>query len=81
MIPDSIEKDDMSEKFKDRHHAGHWYYESKKGKVSLALWDRTVDYYYKAGPYEIYSWENLFEDVEFYPTMEEAEKRITEVLT
>ena len=82
MIPDSIKKEDFSEKFKERlDQAGHWYYESSKGRVSLALWGKSMSYYYSKGPYEIYSWEMLFDDVEFYPTLEDAEKRIMEVLT
>ena len=81
MISD-IQIEDVSKKFKDRlAQAGHWYYTSKKGKVSLALWAKSMSFYYSKGPYEIYSWENLFEDVEFYPTLEDAEKRIMEVLT
>ena len=75
----NVQIEDVSEQFMNRLHSGHWYYTSPKGKVSLALW--TDSYYASIGPYEIYSWEKLFEDVEFYPTLEDAEKRITEVLT
>ena len=76
MIPDSIKKEDVSEQF-TRHHTGHWYYTSLVGKISLAVQADTECY---KKPYEIYSWEILFPDVEFYSTMEEAEKRIMELL-
>ena len=82
MISDPVKKEDVSKHFKDRPHAGHWYYTSPKGKVSMALWDKAEPYYYKAGPYEIYAYENddLFTDIEFYHNLELAERRIMEVL-
>ena len=60
------------------YHGGHWLYESKKGKISLAfLHGRLADPKF---PYEICSWEELFEDVERFETQEKAERRIIEVL-
>ena len=60
------------------YHGGHWMYRSKKGSVSLALlYGRRVDPKF---PYEICSWEELFEDVEQFETQEKAERRIIEVL-
>ncbi len=60
------------------YHGGHWLYESKKGKISLAyLVGRLADPKFS---YEIYSWDKLFHDVERFETQEKAERRIIEVL-
>ena len=45
------------------YHAGHWYYESPKGKISLAY---LAGKYAYPDPYEIFSWDKLFEDIEPY---------------
>ena len=76
MISD-VKKEDVSKQFTEHSQTGHWYYTSLVGKVSLAV-QADTDCYKKQ--YEIYSWEKLFPDVEFYSTMEEAEKRIMELL-
>lgn len=60
------------------YHAGHWLYESKKGKVSLMCFmGRNANATF---PYEIYSWGKLFEDMELFETQGKAERRIIEVL-
>ena len=59
------------------YHAGHWYYESKKGKISLA---HLAGKYAYPDPYEIFSWDKLFEDIERFHSMTEAENRIIEIL-
>ena len=60
------------------YHAGHWLYESKKGKVSMVCFmGRHAN---TKLPYEIYSWEKLFKDMELFETQGKAERRIIEVL-
>jgi len=54
----------------------HYYYKGDKGTISLVY--PTI---FSFGEYEIYCIEgNLFEDIERYPTLAEAESRIEELL-
>ena len=59
------------------YHAGHWLYESEKGKISLAY---LAGKYAYPQPYEIYSWGKLFEDIERFYSITDAENRILELL-
>ena len=82
MIPDSIAKKDVSYLFRyDIMHMdqkSHHYYTSPKGKISLVNFETE-----QTGntPYQIYSWNKLFNGTEDYATVKEAEERIVELLT
>lgn len=58
-------------------HRNQYIFRSKKGEISLTEWFGKL---YLVAPWEIYSWDALFPDVERFASYAEAEARIMELL-